>query len=181
MEEKNFARYHFIKLIVYLIIGVSVIVFRETLIDYLKYLIGGLLILYSAEEITFDVIFFREHIFHREKIYLGIVEFILGVVLLAFDHEFTSCCIVWATWSIVRESYEIKDIMCELKALGSRIISGVESLVIIGFSISLILHPTEHHAMIHMYLILLELVCTPLVYLNEELLMRKKEHKENNE
>ena len=38
----------------------------------------------------------------------------------------------------------------------------------------LIFEPTEHHAMIHMYLLLVELVLTPLVPLVDELIDSQK-------
>ena len=80
--------------------------------------------------------------------------------------------------SICRESFEIFEIINELKHLLPRILSGVESIAVIVFSIMLILEPGEHHAMIHVYLLLVELVFSPLIPLMDELWPHKKETSE---
>lgn len=177
MEEKSHVKYFLIKLIVFVILGVVVFVFRETFVEHLKYFIGGLMLLYAVEEILFEIIYSRKHFFHKEKVYLGLIELILGLVLLIANVSYESVCIIWAVWSILRESYEIKEIIAELKCWVPRILSGVESIAVIVFSVMLILEPGEHHAMIHLYLLLVELVLTPLVPLLDELIYEKT-HKE---
>ena len=174
MNEKNSIKYNLIKLGVYVVLAVLIFIFREQLVEHLKYFIGGLMILYAVEEILFIIIHHVHHILHEDKVYLGFIELLLGIVLMCVNLSYESVCIIWATWSILRESYEIKEIACELKHIVPKIISGVESLVIIIFSILLIIEPGEHHAMIHLYLLLAELVIAPLTPLLDELLMKKK-------
>ena len=173
MEEKSHIKYYLGKLILFLIIAVMVFVFKTPLVENLKYFIGGLMLLYGLEEILFEIIYSRHHLLHKDKIYLGFIETLFGIVMLCALMSYESVCIIWATWSILRESYEIKEIVAEYKALAPRIISGVESIAVIVFSILLILEPGEHHAMIHLYLLLLELTLAPLVPLIEELIMSK--------
>ena len=174
MNEKNSIKYNLIKLGVYVVLAVLIFIFREQLVEHLKYFIGGLMILYAVEEILFIIIHHVHHILHEDKVYLGFIELLLGIVLMCVNLSYESVCIIWATWSILRESYEIKEIACELKHIVPKIVSGVESLVIIIFSILLIIEPGEHHAMIHLYLLLAELVIAPLTPLLDELLMKKK-------
>ena len=174
MEEKSYIKYNLIKLIVCAILAVLVFVFREVLIENLKYFIGGLMIAYSVEEVFFIVLHHRPHFLHEDKTYLGLIELILGVVLLCVNISFEAVCVIWATWSILRESYEIKEIACELHHIVPKILSGVESIVVIVFSIMLIIEPGEHHALIHLYLLLAELIITPLTPLLDELLTKKK-------
>ena len=95
-------------------------------------------------------------------------------VLLFVNFSYESVCVIWATWSILRESYEIKEIACELKNIVPKVISGVESIVVIVFSILLLIEPGHHHALIHLYLLLAELLITPLTPLLDELLTNKK-------
>ena len=174
MEEKSCIKYNLIKLIVYAVLAVLVFVFREVLIENLKYLIGGLMIFYSLEEVLFIVLHHIHNFLKEDKVYLGFIELVLGVVLLCVNISYESVCIIWATWSILRESYEIKEIACELHHLVPKILSGIESIVVIVFSIMLIIEPGEHHAMIHLYLLLVELIVTPLTPLLDELLTKKK-------
>lgn len=174
MNEKNSIKYNLIKLGLYVVLAVLIFIFKEQLVEHLKFFIGGLMILYAVEEILFIIIHHIQHILHEDKVYLGFIELILGIVLMCVNVSYESVCIIWATWSILRESYEIKEIACELKRIVPKIISGIESLVIIIFSILLIIEPGEHHAMIHLYLLLAELVIAPLTPLLDELLMKKK-------
>lgn len=174
MNEKNSIKYNLIKLGVYLVLAILIFIFKEQLVEHLKFFIGGLMFLYAVEEILFIIIHHIHHILHEDRVYLGFIELILGIVLMCVNVSYESVCIIWATWSILRESYEIKEIACELKHIVPKIISGVESLVIIIFSILLIIEPGEHHAMIHLYLLLAELVIAPLTPLLDELLMKKK-------
>lgn len=177
MNEKSCIKYNLIKLGVYIVLAVLVFIFRETLVEYLKYFIGGLMVLYALEEILFIILHHIHHILHQDKVYLGFIELVLGIVLLCVNVSYESVCIIWATWSILRESYEIKEVFCEIHHIAPKIVSGVESIVVIVFSIMLIIEPGEHHALIHLYLLLAELVIAPLTPLLDELLMRKKEKK----
>ena len=174
MDEKNCIRYNIIKLGVYVVLAVLIFIFREHLVENLKFFIGGLMILYAVEEILFILLHHVHHILHEDKVYLGFIELVLGIVLMCVDISVEGVCIMWATWSILRESYEIKEIACELKNLPPKILSGVESIVVIVFSILLLIEPGEHHAMIHLYLLLVELVVSPLTPLLDELLTKKK-------
>ena len=174
MKERSIIKYNLIKLLICIVIAVLVFVFRENLVDHLKVFIGCLMISYALEETIFALLFHTRHILHEEKIYLSFVELILGVVMLCVNLSVEAVCVIWATWSIIRESYEIKEIACDLKHLLPKIISGVESITVIVFSILLIVNPGHHHAMIHLYLLLAELVVTPLTPLLDELLDKKK-------
>ena len=168
MNRKSCIIYNLVKLGVYIVLAILVFIFREFFVDHLKYFIGGLMILYAFEENLFIPIL------HQDKVYLGFIEILLGIVLLVINISFEGVCVIWATWSILRESYEIKEIACELKTIPPKILSGIESIVVIVFSILLIANPTEHHAMVHLYLLIVELVVAPLTPLLDELLTRKK-------
>ena len=174
-EEKNHIKYFSIKLGVFTILAILVFIFREPLVENLKYFIGGLMLLYGLEEILFEILYSRHHILHQGKLYLGGIELLLGVVMLSVPMSYESVCIIWATWSILREAYEIKEVFSEIKCLAPKILSATESVVVIVFSILLIIEPGEHHAMIHLYLLLAELIISPLTPLLDEILAKRKE------
>jgi uncharacterized membrane protein HdeD (DUF308 family) len=187
-KEQSHIKYYLVKLIIYVALAVCVFIFRELLVQNLKYFIGGLMTLYGVEEILFEIVFKDKHFWHKDKIYLGIIELAFGVALLCLDlHDnaeetLIRTCLIWATWSIVRESFEIKELVTEIKSWTLTIISGIESIAVIVLSVMLILNPGEEDAMIHMYLLLLELLLTPLIPLLDEILLERKhkklEHKE---
>ena len=178
MEERSHIKYYSIKLAAFAILAILVFVFRKPLVENLQYFIGGLMLLYGLEEIIFEIIYSRAHLLHQSKIYLGFIEVLLGFVVLLVPMAYASVCIIWATWSILREAYEIKEVFSEIKCLAPKIISATESVVVIAFSIMLIAEPGEHHAMIHLYLLLAELIVSPLTPLLDEVLYKNKQKAE---
>ena len=177
-NEKALIKYFIIKLAIFITAAVLIFVFRTHLVENLKYFIGGLMTAYAIEEIIFCTIFHGSRFHKQGKFFLGIIDLVLGIVLLVCNLPYETICVIWACWSICRESFEIFEIINELKHLLPRILSGVESIAVIVFSIMLILEPGEHHAMIHVYLLLVELVFSPLIPLMDELWPHKKETSE---
>ena len=184
MKERTLShiRYNYIKLAIYFTLAVLIFIFRDHLIEHLKYFIGGLMIMYALEEVLFELLFHRHHFFHQSKVYLGFIELLLGLILVIVNVSYEGTCIIWATWSLLRETHEVEEILAELNNLPAKILSGVESLVIIVFSVMLIIEPTEHHAMIHLYLLLVELIVAPLTpLLDETMTQSKKKRNQQNE
>ena len=142
------------------------------------------MLLYGVEEILFEVIFHGKNFWKCEKTYLGLVELILGTTLFFYPLEANAeeiikmTCVIWAAWSIIREAFEIKELIVEIKSVVLTIISGIESIAVIVLSVMLILEPGEHHAMIHLYLLLAELVLTPLVPLLDETIEERKQKRD---
>lgn len=177
-KETPHIKYHLIKLIVYTVLAILVFIFRSFHIANLRYFIGTLMLIYAIEEVLFDMLFFRKSILHKHKIYLAMAETTFAIVLIVAPITIEITCIIWATWSILREFQEIKEVIVDLRNITTRILSGLESIVAIVFSVMLILEPGEHHALIHIYLLLVELVLNPIVPLLDELISKQKEKKE---
>ena len=180
MIEKPHVRYHFFKLIVCVILTVLVFIFREQLVhlDGIKYFIGGLMVAYGLDEIAFEVYCHKLHFIHEHKTYLGLIDLVLGGAMLLLTLDYEAVCIIWATWSIVRESYEIKELVTEIKSITLTLLSVAESIAVIILSIMLIAEPGEHHALIHIYLLMVELVLNPLIPLLDEIIEKKKQAKQ---
>lgn len=179
MNEKPHLKYHLFKLIVCVILAILIFIFREQLVNYLKYFIGGLMVAYGLDEIAFEIFCHKSKFFYKSKTYLGLIELVLGTALLVLNLDLEAVCVIWATWSIVRESYEIKELVTEIKSVTLTIISGIESIAVIVLSIMLIAEPGEHHALIHIYLLLVELILTPAVPLIDEFIEQKKQQIKN--
>ena len=177
MTSKIHTRYLLIKLAIFTTLAAFVLIYREKLVENLQPFIGSLMIFYGLEGILYEVLCHRLHFIHSGKSYLGLIELIFGTVLLVAPLEFAYVCVIWATWSIVRESYEIKEIISDIKTIPPKILSGVESIAVIVLSIMLILEPGEHHALIHMYMLVIELILNPATVLLDELLIYLKEKK----
>ena len=170
-------KYHLFKLFICIVLAALVFTFRQQLVDHLKYFIGSLMVLYGVEEIVYEILNYQLDFIHKSKAYLGLVELILGTILIIGSFPFETVCIIWGTWSIMREAYEIKEITTEVQSITMTVVSGIESVATIVLSIMLIMEPTAHHAMIHIYLLLIELVLTPLVPLVDEMILQKKKNR----
>lgn len=178
MTSKIHTRYLIIKFAIFTALAIFVLVCREMLVTNLQPFIGSLMIFYGVEGILYEVLSHKLHFIHVGKTYLGLIELIFGTVLLIAPLEYAYVCIIWATWSIVRESYELKEVVSDIKSIPPKILSGAESIAVIVLSIMLILEPTEHHALIHMYMLVVELILNPATVLLDELLIHLKEKKE---
>ncbi len=176
MREKIIKLYLIIKLVLFSLISAEILVIRLFLLEHLRFFIGGLLILYAVEEFSYALIFERKNILARDKFFVGAVEFVFGIVVLIFDLSFESVCVVWGTWSILRESFEIREMITETKHIPVKIISGIESTVVLILFTTLIISPTEHEAGIHLYVMLPELLLNPLVPLIDLMLPSKKKN-----
>ena len=174
MLQRLHIRYLLIKFVVFTILGILVLIYRDNHVEHLRPFIGALMLLYGVDAIVYEIILHRKGFIRASRTYLGLVELIFGVVLLASPLLFQYVCIIWATWSIIRESYEIKEIVVDLKMWIPRILSLTESITVIVFSVLLILNPEQHHSTIHMCLLTAELILNPLVLLIDEFLMDRK-------
>ena len=177
MAKKKHFIYLITKLAIFTLLAVLVLVTRDKQVEHLKPFIGSLMLLYGVEGLFYEAFFHHLHIIHEPKSYLSLIELIFGIVLIVAPLAFEYVCIIWATWSIVRESYEIKELVSDYKSITPRILSGAESVAVIVFSIMLILEPGEHHALIHMSLLVVELILNPLTVLLDEIIVHSKEKK----
>lgn len=178
-KERKFTpiKYNIIKLVIFAILGVMVIVFRETHVENLRMVVGTLMLLYGIEEIIYEAIFYPRQFDRKTRSYFGLVEIIVGITFLCVNSiTYESVCVTWAVWSMIRESYEIKEIIAELHAYVPRFVSLIESIIVFIFSIMLIINPTEHHALTHLYLLVFELILNPLVPLADDLIIHYKKN-----
>ena len=174
MHERSRKKYLFIKLAVYVALSALTFIFRYELIERLKFFIGTLMIVYGAEEFLFEILFYGKDFWKREKIFLGFVELVFGVFLVCTRVDNESTCIIWASWAIIRESYEIREMFTTVKSSVLSVVSGIESVLVIVLSFILILEAGERHALIHTYLLLVELLLTPLIPLLDEFFTQGK-------
>ena len=174
VSKKARIAYFCVKLAVFSLLALFVFLFRSQHVENLKPFIGTLMLLYGAEGFLQEAFFHHLGFIKESKTYLAFIELIFGMVLILAPLQFEYVCIIWATWSIVRESYELKEIVTDFKTITPRVLSGLESVAVIVFSILLIMDPVEHHAIIHMTLLVLELVLSPLVVLIDEVIQHYK-------
>lgn len=155
--------YQIIKTFCYLALAISLLVTKDVWLEKHRYLIGGLMCVYGLEEFIISIIQKEWLEYH---FYQGIIETFLGIVTLFFVSEFTTVCVMWGVWSIMRESGEIQDAVISMCHRGPGLISLGLSIIVIILSAKIILYPTEEIVLEHFTLLAIELIATALgVYL----------------
>ena len=151
--------YKCIKFGLFFVLGISIFFLMKQYMLCLRYFIGGLITLYGID--GFCSWFFekdREQKMHF--LFKAIVQLILGVSTLVLITRFEIICVIWAVWAILREADEIAEYYEMFKEKVPCLLGFLESVIAIVFSIMLIMEPGEHHAKIHMYLLIVELLST---------------------
>ena len=168
-----------IKTIVFCTLGVLILIFNNQLVEYANYLVGSLMIIYGIED---SIIKISSHLVKDEtpKCLDDLLIVVLGVILLFLnqDKHFVPLCIIWATWAILREEWEISEVIHEYKVLGVKIVNILESIAVIVISILFIFSPTEHHVHIHIVVLGFELILEVMFPLIEKI-FEKLLHKDH--
>lgn len=152
--------YKIAKTIVFIAIAISIFFLKNVYVENLKVFIGALITLYGVDGIIRICI--HEDSSKSLEFCVCLVEMILGICTLFFFNDFATICVIWAVWSIMREAEEINECYELFKERLPFVLNAIESVVSIVFSVMLITDPGEHHAMIHMYLLIVELITTVL-------------------
>lgn len=159
--------YYFIRSTIFLTIAVLIGVFAHQLLEYLPFLVGGVIVLYGFEAMFMPITRLRLLFFKEYQFYLGLVEILLGSVMMSVVRDFNNICMIWATWTIVRESFEIYETGAKILKKFPAFLSLSLSIVEIVFSVLLIVFASEHHALTHIYLLVPEFVIygiSPLLF-----------------
>ena len=178
-------KYNIIKLVVFIILAIMLLIFRNYLSLNIKYLVGPLLLIYGMD-ILIKHFIKKDKFSMRNEFFLGIMEITLGLVILIFlnnevdSSDYVTICVVWAVWTITREGIELEKHSKKIifgNALG--IIDTIESIVSIVFSIILLINPVHEYVMIHIILLVIELLCRVLIPLLDIKFEKKNNEDEN--
>ena len=162
------------RLICFVIGAILLLIFKEFFCEHLRWFIGGLIVVYGSLGILTLALEKVKPIFEGHGFLFYAVEILLGLTTLFFITEYSTVCVIWAVWSLLRESIELQEIFeGELHPVLA-IVSGVESVAVIVLSIMLMIEPGEHHAMIHSYLLCVELFLTAVLPVINSRLTRKR-------
>lgn len=150
-------KFDVIKTVLHVILAILVFIFNEQLVNYVPFLVGGVMLLYAFESIYGG--FTKEEKDEKIQELLEGALLVLFAVIMLVDglQNFATACLIWAVWSIYREGSEIFKKVAESKRLVVGAINALESVIVIVFSILLIGNPTEHHALTHVILLGFEL------------------------
>ena len=175
--------YSIIRLVILTAVAVLIGVFSHHLVEhYLQYLVGGVMIYLGLECILIPLVEHKRKGLLEYQFYLGHVNLLLGLVMVTAIKELELVCVIWGTWTIVRESFDLYETGHKAAHGFPAIFSFALSIVEIVFSILLILFASEHHALTHVFLLVPELILyalSPLVFeLYKEHILHKQEKEE---
>ena len=166
------------RLICFVVGAVLLLVFNEFFLHNLRWFIGGLIVLYGSLGVLALLLAKVKPIYEGQGFLFFSVEILLGLITLCFIKEYATVCVIWAVWSILRESVELEEIVERELHPALAVVSGLESIAVIVLSVSLMIEPGEHHAMIHSYLLVVELILASLIPIINHRLMPEKKGRE---
>ena len=171
--------YFTIRLVVFTVIAVLIGVQAKFIIeaDVLHYLVSSVMILFGVEGIVYPILKDHKKFYIDAQFYLGHVDLILGLVVITTIRQLDYVCMIWATWTIVREAFDLYEIGHKAMHRFPAIISLALSIIEIVFSILMLIEASEHHALTHIYLLIPEFVINGLSPLLFEIHKKRRARK----
>lgn len=173
------------KTAIYPIAGTLIIVFSSFALEHAVTLVGVIMSVYATERVIVSI--YKKTVLREDnELFEGLVLALLAAVLLFTDgNDLAKVCVIWAIWSILRETEEIKECLFEnfykRAVFPVQIVNYVhcfESAVVIALSVSMLLSPSVKTAHAHIILLGLELILEigfPIAVLLSEKTHLKKE------
>lgn len=178
--------YYIIRLVILSILAVLIGIQAKFIIeaDVLHYLVSSVMLLFGIEGIILPIVKDHKKFYADSQFTLGLVDLILGLVVITAIRQLDYVCIIWASWTIVREAFEFYEIGHKALHKFPAVFSLALSIVEVVFSIMMLIEATEHHALTHIYLLVPEFVISglaPLMFLLFEEREAKKKTAEQEE
>ena len=151
-------KFYYVKFVVYITLAILLAFNAHFFVEYLKYTLAALMLLYGLETVIITPIKEKRKCLESYEFYVGFIEILVAFVLIFAINELSTLCVIWAMWSLLREASEIKKAILRFHEKLPAVIYTIESIVDIVLSIMLLMDPTEHHAVIHAYFLCVELV-----------------------
>ena len=169
-------KYQIFKTFYFIILGVLVFIFHDFLTNHAYILVSMIMLLYGVEDIV-ERIIRKVNKQNISRLSSNILIIILGVICLFLnrDTDFVPLCIIWATWAILREEWELEDVINFFHNKLIMVLNILESITVIVISIFFIFSPTIEHIRIHVIILGIELILEVLFPLIDLLISKKKE------
>ena len=176
----NREKYHIIKTICFCLIATFIFIFNQTITNNPHILVGSLMVMLGLEDILYKY-FTKELTRDVSKLTCNFLMIALGIVcfFLGTDNHFVSLCVIWATWLILRESWEIEETILHYNSKVMIVLSIIESITVIVLSIMFIFEPVIKIVHLHVIILGFELIIEVLFLTIDEQLGKKKDEKTN--
>ena len=144
----------FNKMMIYFILGIIVIIFRDELKKYLYLVVGIPMLILAIEGLTYEL-FTKSYLRKHNHLGQEILSFILALIIILFlDNDLNLICIIWGIIAILSSTKEFSETIYDLALKRSflLILKLFEAILQTIFAIMLMIEPEEH---IDFHLILL--------------------------
>lgn len=175
--------YRVVRYAIYLLIALFILILNKGCLNHLNLLVGLSMLFLSIDDFLGKIIK-KELSNEKVKIVDDLLVFTLGVIVLFLkvNTQFSVICIIWAVWTILREEWEIREKVFNKETHKIvAILSLIESIVVIAFSITLIFNLSVHHAKIHVIILGIEYILVVLFPLLNGLLVKNNQNKDEKE
>lgn len=151
----------YFKTVIYVTAGILVLVLHDAIMldsrNLLGIIVAGSVTLYAID-ISVESIRKKRFFGENALFFGGLVQILIALALFLVRNSIPSVCIVWAVWGILRESKEMSEALHNIINKRPGYLSVFESIIIIGFSFTMIMRPSEEHASMHVYILGIELI-----------------------
>ncbi len=165
-----------IKAVLLTICAILVAIFHTQCVSNVKYIVGLLILLYGIEQVVLNILNKVDPLL-ESQFFWGIIEILLGVILVSVNLDSIVVYSVWGVWAILHEAEEIREVAQLWRKNVYAIIDLLESVVTIVFSVMLLIYPTEKQVSVQVWLLIAELVTTGCLPFIDDLLLKKAEEK----
>ena len=124
----------FVKLCLFVTLGILVLIFNEFCLHNLGYVVGAFMILYALENIISSIKHgpLKEH----TKLFTATVEIVLALILIFYkgkpgEDGYIVKLVIWAVWSILNEGEEVTECILRFKEKRPALLNLAESNFII--------------------------------------------------
>lgn len=131
-------------MIIYLIVGIITIIFRNDLLEYLHLLVGISMLVLGLQALFLDI-YFKTYQKENNKIGLDLVRVVLSIIIItAFHDDLILVCVCWAIIAILSSCVVLSRSIHSMFKKEFFIFEMLFSIAEITFAIILISDPFEH-------------------------------------
>lgn len=146
-----------IKTVLYTVAGILILVFNEQIMPAVGFVVGTTITVYGVDLLILTLL--RKKFFGENAlVFDALIYILIGIIIFIVSGDIVKVCLVWAVWSILRESKEMNEAMHRISHGRPSFINLAESVVCIVLCFLMVLEPTLHHAHTHIIILGIELI-----------------------
>lgn len=156
-QEKRLKIYRIISAVLYVILGILVIIFRDMWVDYLHYVVGAPTLILALHSLYIDLLTKSYKDMHN-RIGYDIARIAIScIIIFVYKDSMYIACVLWGMLAIFNASFLLSKAFYLMHKKSYFLFSLILSVSEITFAILLIIDPMEH-VMFHIILLGVEFI-----------------------